>query len=875
MEESDEVVVLYEYSAQLPDELNLKVGDVVTKVERMEGGWWRGDLAGKRGMFPDNFVKVLPGSSSSTNLHQTVDGDVVQLRNKKRCRVLFSYQPVHEDELELQVDQVLEFMGEVEDGWWKGRSAGRVGVFPSNFVEMCSEEKQQVSVDERNNKNIQSAKINESDKSSTKAPQQEEIITKQSPSSQKSDESRKSSGLSTSQRSQIGPDSPAPDTAPRLPPKPVKEQCLVLFPYTAQNEDELTLQEGQLISILTKECEDKGWWKGELDGKVGVFPDNFVKRVSQHLSQENLRQSLPETPEKPKFQSLKASPSRENIKKMFEQPSGPASVVSKATSFEKLKPEQAKQVEDEKRSNDLKSVNKSEFNMKVSNLKNELAKSDLFNKPKLGSATSRASMGAIVSEPEVSIADVKRRISEPVSDKKDDLDNVVATSKLDHPTASRVKAPKRRPPSQHFLKDNIPDVLEIKLEDEEACTKSTTKTEEEKERVIDTEEVSNKTKFLENSLNKPIGAIQVMPALTKPAGSSSSPDAKPSWMEEFSRKKANRKSGIFAENKQDSTEDVKSSPKVNENKPDKPTPPKADSKPSIANKPESDLAEIRKSFTRDKSQSNLAASKQESDVAEIRKSFSRDKSQTNVAAKIESPKHKVDETEVEKRPESGKTERPSRPSLPAALVSSSSSVVKSLSEVKRNSELVRHGSEATVTGVKTSAERKHSELTRKHSDSSRHSEKSEKPTVHSANLGNPEKFSFAKPERPVMDKVLTKNDKNIAKTEAVTESSDKPNQTNENTIGWRSEIISNNRVSDVLASRETNGYHGKEGYISKEKENINGPCKELIEVKKNLLDIQTEFQLQIKTLRKELEDERNARVKLEAEVRALKKLVNK
>ena len=211
----------------------------------------------------------------------------------------------------------------------------------------------------------------------------------------------------------------------------------------------------QLISIITKECEDKGWWKGELDGRVGVFPDNFVKRVSQHLSQENLGQSLPETPEKPKFQSLKSSPSRENIKKMFEQPSGPASVMSKATSYEKLKAEQTKTVEEEKRSNDFKSVNKSEFNIKVSNLKNELAKSDLFNKPKLGSASSRASMGAIISEPEVSIADVKRRISEPVSDKKDDLDNVVATTKLEHPTASRVKAPKRRPPSQHFLKDSV------------------------------------------------------------------------------------------------------------------------------------------------------------------------------------------------------------------------------------------------------------------------------------------------------------------------------------------------------------------------------------------------------------------------------------
>ena len=39
-----------------------------------------------------------------------------------------------------------------------------------------------------------------------------------------------------------------------------------------------------------------------------------------------------------------------------------------------------------------------------------------------------------------------------------------------------------------------------------------------------------------------------------------------------------------------------------------------------------------------------------------------------------------------------------------------------------------------------------------------------------------------------------------------------------------------------------------------------------MELKSSLLDIQSEFQLQIKTLRKELEDERNARVKLEAEV---------
>ena len=61
---------------------------------------------------------------------------------------------------------------------------------------------------------------------------------------------------------------------------------MVLFPYTAQDEDELSLKEGQLITIITKDCEDEGWWKGEIEGKVGLFPDNFVERVSQDTSEE-------------------------------------------------------------------------------------------------------------------------------------------------------------------------------------------------------------------------------------------------------------------------------------------------------------------------------------------------------------------------------------------------------------------------------------------------------------------------------------------------------------------------------------------------------------------------------------------------------------
>ena len=51
------------------------------------------------------------------------------------------------------------------------------------------------------------------------------------------------------------------------------------FSYTAEQPDELSLETGQMVNILDMKLEDDGWWKGELNGKIGVFPDNFVELV--------------------------------------------------------------------------------------------------------------------------------------------------------------------------------------------------------------------------------------------------------------------------------------------------------------------------------------------------------------------------------------------------------------------------------------------------------------------------------------------------------------------------------------------------------------------------------------------------------------------
>lgn len=72
--------------------------------------------------------------------------DDVALRNgggRRFCKVLFSYEPCNEDELTLVPQDSIEFLEEVEDGWWRGRLKGRVGVFPSNFVSSPAPEEQE------------------------------------------------------------------------------------------------------------------------------------------------------------------------------------------------------------------------------------------------------------------------------------------------------------------------------------------------------------------------------------------------------------------------------------------------------------------------------------------------------------------------------------------------------------------------------------------------------------------------------------------------------------------------------------------------------------------------------------------------------------
>lgn len=62
---------------------------------------------------------------------------------------------------------------------------------------------------------------------------------------------------------------------------PVAFLACALYSYTGQSEEELSFPEGALIRLLPRAQDgvDDGFWRGEFEGRVGVFPSLLVEEL--------------------------------------------------------------------------------------------------------------------------------------------------------------------------------------------------------------------------------------------------------------------------------------------------------------------------------------------------------------------------------------------------------------------------------------------------------------------------------------------------------------------------------------------------------------------------------------------------------------------
>ncbi|NXC50417.1 CD2AP protein, partial [Penelope pileata] len=333
-------IVEYDYDAVHDDELTIRVGEIIKNVKKLEEeGWLEGELNGRRGMFPDNFVKevkkdvepkddALPvRREKSGNVASLVQRMSIQLpaggfqphppsktfkrKSKKRqCKVLFEYIPQNEDELELKLGDVIDISEEVEDGWWSGTLNGKSGLFPSNFVkelELTDDGETQDALDDT--ESVFSGPTSpvvspgNGSESGSGPAQPKKIRGVGFGDIFKEGSVKLKTRLSSNESEDKKQDKPSPNhpsgtklihfpsiikgenssegTKSEGESKPkAKEYCRTIFPYEGLN-DELSFKEGEIIQIITKDTGEPGWWKGELNGKEGVFPDNFAVQIQE------------------------------------------------------------------------------------------------------------------------------------------------------------------------------------------------------------------------------------------------------------------------------------------------------------------------------------------------------------------------------------------------------------------------------------------------------------------------------------------------------------------------------------------------------------------------------------------------------------------
>ncbi|CAM4655064.1 unnamed protein product [Lepidochelys olivacea] len=395
-----EVLVLVDFAGQRDDELRLKAGDIVRKVESgPEEGWLQGELAGKTGLFPRQFVQEIPASLMADGGQRcprsTRFAKKPPVPGQRWCKANFSYTPEKADELQLKAGELVQILQEIEDGWWLGRKNGQVGAFPSNFVQELDRLPPGLVAPEplpKNGAGKQRPKLTD-----------ETFIVKEAEQPEPPKKLEK-------------PIPAAQSSPPSQPPQPSckAEYCKAMFDYEPELQDELQLKRGDVILVLCKEMEDEGWWEGECDGKRGLFPDNFVM----------LLQSLV-----PKVTAVVPSRSQESIFR-------PEKKVSSASKAE-LRPPREPKVPKVQKKMDLPKMNLP-------------ASKKAAPAPPVPAKTKLASnlMGRPPGTP-MNCAPASGEKSKPKDPDANCFDAIlVSNAKLSHPTTTRPKMPGRKPPSQ-------------------------------------------------------------------------------------------------------------------------------------------------------------------------------------------------------------------------------------------------------------------------------------------------------------------------------------------------------------------------------------------------------------------------------------------
>ncbi|KAM5255257.1 SH3 domain-containing protein 19 isoform 2-T2 [Ctenodactylus gundi] len=285
-------VVLHDFPAEQFDDLNLTSGEVVYLLERIDADWYRGKCRNQTGVFPANYIRVIVdipeggnGKKESASSH-CVNKD-------PRCVARFEYIGEQKDELSFSEGEIIILKEYVNEEWARGELRDRTGIFPLNFVEFVEDYS-------TSGANVLSTKVPKAKNEDSGPDSQESSLSGEWCKALHSFTAETTDDLPFKRgdrililerldsdwyrgrlhdREGIFPAAfvqPCPaETKSMSAIAPKGKKARALYDFHGEKEDELSFKAGDVISELV--FVDDDWMSGELMGKSGIFPKNYVQ----------------------------------------------------------------------------------------------------------------------------------------------------------------------------------------------------------------------------------------------------------------------------------------------------------------------------------------------------------------------------------------------------------------------------------------------------------------------------------------------------------------------------------------------------------------------------------------------------------------------
>ncbi|XP_044080810.1 SH3 domain-containing protein 19 isoform X3 [Neovison vison] len=285
-------VVLHDFPAEQTDDLHLTSGEIVYLLEKIDPDWYRGRCRNQTGIFPANYVRVIVDVPEGGNgKRESVSSHCVK---GPRCVARFEYTGDQKDELSFSEGEIIILKEYVSEEWARGELRDRTGIFPLNFVELVEDHP-------ISGTNVFSTKVPpKTKKEDSGANSQDNSLSGEWCEALHSFTAETGDDLSFRRGDRIlileRVDSdwykgrlrdregifpavfvrPCPADAKNMSALALKgKKAKALYDFHGENEDELSFKAGDIITEL--ESVDDDWMSGELMGKSGIFPKNYVQ----------------------------------------------------------------------------------------------------------------------------------------------------------------------------------------------------------------------------------------------------------------------------------------------------------------------------------------------------------------------------------------------------------------------------------------------------------------------------------------------------------------------------------------------------------------------------------------------------------------------